>query len=139
MPTTPLVEEGHTIEPSVSVPRATADRLADTAAPDPELEPQGLWSSTYGFAHWPARPDQPLDDCSDRKFAHSDRFALPRMTAPASRSPFTTTGMPCSGPLGPLLRRSRSSRSAIASASGLTSITELSWTPERSICLMRWM
>src|SRR6266508_756089 len=127
MPTTPLVEEGHTIEPSVSVPRATADRLADTAAPDPELEPQGLWSSTYGFAHWPARPDQPLDDCSDRKFAHSDRFSLPR------------TGMPCSGPLGPLLRRSRSSRSAIASASGLTSITELSWTPERSICLMRWM
>ena len=46
MPTIPLAEDGHTIEPSVSVPMASAHRFADTAAPDPELEPQGLRSST---------------------------------------------------------------------------------------------
>src|SRR6266516_5926964 len=59
IPTTPLVEDGQTIEPSVSVPSVAAARLADTAVPDPELEPHGLWSSTYGFRHWPARPDHP--------------------------------------------------------------------------------
>jgi hypothetical protein len=46
MPTTPQSEEGQTIEPSVSVPRAAAQRLAATAAAEPELEPQGLRSST---------------------------------------------------------------------------------------------
>ncbi len=74
--------------------------------------------------------DQPLVECVDRKFAHSDRFALPMMTAPASRSfvirnassgsadssaaepavvgmpatwtlSLTSTGMPSSGPRGP--------------------------------------
>ena len=45
IPTTPLVEAGHTMEPSVSVPMASAHRLAETAAPDPELEPQALRSS----------------------------------------------------------------------------------------------
>jgi hypothetical protein len=46
MPTTPFVEDGQTIDPSVSVPRVAAARLAATAAPEPELEPHGLWSST---------------------------------------------------------------------------------------------
>ncbi len=32
------------MEPSVSVPIATAHRLADTPAADPELEPDGLRS-----------------------------------------------------------------------------------------------
>ncbi len=45
MPTMPLTEDGQTIEPSVSVPTATAHRLAETAAPEPELEPHGLRSS----------------------------------------------------------------------------------------------
>ncbi len=45
MPTTPQSEDGQTIEPSVSVPRAAAQRLAATAAAEPELEPQGLRSS----------------------------------------------------------------------------------------------
>ena len=45
IPTTPFMDDGHTIEPSVSVPIATAQRLADAAAPDPELEPHGLRSS----------------------------------------------------------------------------------------------
>src|SRR5581483_2909120 len=42
MPTTPLALAGQTMLPSVSVPNETAAKLDDTAAPDPELEPQGL-------------------------------------------------------------------------------------------------
>src|SRR5918911_4200930 len=49
MPTIPHVPEGQTIEPSVSVPTATRQRFAETAAPEPELEPQGFRSSAYGF------------------------------------------------------------------------------------------
>ena len=56
------------------------------AAPVPELDPDVLRSSAYGLRHSPPRPDQPLVDCVERKFAHSLRFVFPRMTAPASRS-----------------------------------------------------
>ncbi len=38
----------------------------------------------------PPRPDHPLVDVDDRMFAHSERFVLPRRTAPASRSRRTT-------------------------------------------------
>src|SRR5687768_10906145 len=61
-PTRPFAPAGHTIDPSVSVPTAAAARFAATAAPDPELEPQGLRSSTYGFFTSPPRPLQPLLD-----------------------------------------------------------------------------
>ena len=46
MPTMPLADDGQTIEPSVSEPRAAAARLADTAAPEPELDPHGFRSRT---------------------------------------------------------------------------------------------
>ena len=49
IPTIPQAELGQSTDPSVSVPIATAQRLAATAAPEPELEPQGLRSSTYGL------------------------------------------------------------------------------------------
>ena len=45
IPTMPLIEEGHMIEPPVSVPIVSAARLAAAATPEPELEPQGLRSS----------------------------------------------------------------------------------------------
>ncbi len=45
MPTMPQFVAGHTIEPSVSVPTASGARLAETATPEPELEPHGLRSS----------------------------------------------------------------------------------------------
>src|SRR5258705_8104302 len=86
MPTIPLNDEGETIEPSVSVPTAAAHKFAATAAPEPELDPDGLRASTYGFLVWPPRPLQPLVERVERKFAHSLRLVLPRMTAPASRS-----------------------------------------------------
>jgi hypothetical protein len=49
IPTSEFVLEGQTIDPSVSVPIATAQRFAATAVPDPELDPHGLRSSAYGF------------------------------------------------------------------------------------------
>ena len=44
-PTIPLMDAGLTIEPSVSVPMATAQRFAATATADPELDPEGVRSS----------------------------------------------------------------------------------------------
>src|SRR5258708_7732905 len=86
MPTTPLADDGQTIEPSVSVPTATVHKFAEVAAPDPELEPQALRSRAYGFFVSPPRPLQPLVEWLERMFAHSLRLVLPRMTAPDSRS-----------------------------------------------------
>src|SRR5438128_11122157 len=48
MAATPLALAGQTILPSVSDPNETAAKLADAAAPEPELEPQGLRSMRYG-------------------------------------------------------------------------------------------
>src|SRR6266851_6675608 len=90
MPTSPLMDEGQVTEPSVSVPTATAHRLAAVAAPEPELEPHGVRSSEYGLRVRPPRPLQPLEEWLDRKFAHSLRLVLPRITAPASRSLWAT-------------------------------------------------
>src|ERR671937_1134563 len=86
MPTTPLMHAGQTMLPSVSVASAAAQRFADAAAPDPELDPHGLRSIAYGLLHWPPRPLQPLDEWNERKFAHSLRFAFPRIKAPPARS-----------------------------------------------------
>src|SRR5215472_8087757 len=85
IPTTPLALAGQTTLPSVSVPNETAAKLAEAAAADPELEPHGLRLIPYGLCVWPPRPDQPLIDSNERKFAHSDRLVLPRMTAPPAR------------------------------------------------------
>jgi hypothetical protein len=46
MPASPVSADGHVTDPSVSVPSAAAHRFAEGAVPDPELDPQGLWSST---------------------------------------------------------------------------------------------
>ncbi len=43
-PTTPFIEDGQTIDPSVSVPTAAAANPDATAAAEPALEPQALWS-----------------------------------------------------------------------------------------------
>ena len=81
----PFAPDGQTIDPSVSVPTPTAARFAAIAAPVPELDPHGLRSSAYGFFTCPPRPLQPLVDLVERKFAHSLRLVLPRITAPAAR------------------------------------------------------
>src|SRR3712207_971845 len=71
IPTTQLAVAGETIEPLVSVPMATAQRLAAGATPEPELEPPGVRSRAYGLRHWRPRPLQPLDERVERKLAHS--------------------------------------------------------------------
>src|SRR5215470_13640372 len=86
IPTRLFTDAGHVIEPSVSVPTPAAARLAAIAAPVPELDPHALRSSAYGFLVRPPRPLQPLVECDERMFAHSLRFVLPRITAPASRN-----------------------------------------------------
>src|SRR5438128_7494435 len=88
MPTSPFAEDGQTTDPSVSVPIATAQRLAATAAPEPELEPHGLRSSTQGFFVCKPRLLHPLVDLVDLKFAHSLKFVLPKSTAPDSLNCF---------------------------------------------------
>src|SRR5207237_10923522 len=67
IPTTPLALAGQTTLPSVSVPRETVAKLAEAAAPEPELEPRGLRSIPYGLLVCPPRPDPPLIDSKERK------------------------------------------------------------------------
>src|SRR3984957_8108453 len=85
-PTTPQALDGETIDPSVSVPTASGARPADRPDAEPELDPDGLRSSAYGFAVCPPSVDQPLVERVERKFALSDMLAFARMTAPAARS-----------------------------------------------------
>src|SRR6184192_1413710 len=90
-PTTRLLPDGQTTDPSVSVPTAAAHRFAADATADPELDPHGSKLRRYGSRVKPPRALQPLNGAKPRKFAHSERLALPRMTAPAARKRFTTT------------------------------------------------
>jgi hypothetical protein len=151
-PTTPHTPAGDTMLPSVSVPTAAGARPAATAAADPELEPDGLRPLPCGFTVWPPSVLQPLVELVDRMLAHSERLALPRITAPAARSPATrkaspdsaparagepavagsppaamlsliSTGMPSSGRPGAPLARAASLAAASAGACGLTEIT----------------
>src|SRR5689334_1081240 len=85
MPTTPFALAGQTMLPSVSLPNETVAKFAEAAAPEPELDPQGLRSMLYGLCVCPPRPDQPLIDSKERKLAHSERLVLPRITAPPAR------------------------------------------------------
>src|ERR1700756_2678152 len=70
--TTPLALPGQTMLPSVSEPKETVAKFAEAAAPEPDEDPQGLRLMPYGLCVWPPRPDQPLTDSNERKFAHSD-------------------------------------------------------------------
>ena len=69
-------------------------------------------------------------------FSASDPAVVVMRSAVAILS-FSRIGMPCSGPRGPLLLRSASSRSAIVNASGFVSITLRSAGPCRSIASIR--
>ncbi len=166
-PTMPLTAAGQTMLPSVSVPMATTAKLAATATALPELEPQGLRFSAYGLRVCPPTALQPEVDWVERKLAHSLRFVLPRITAPASRRrctrkasrpgrksfsasepavlcigvaamlSFSSTGMPCSRPRTRPARRSASRWAASRRASGFSSITARRVGPLRSSSAMR--
>src|SRR5258706_12677981 len=96
-PTTPLADDGQTIEPSVSVPTATGTRPAATATADPLEEPQGERSRTCGLRHCRPRPLQPLADRLERKLAHSLRFVLPSRSIPAARRRATSGASAAAG------------------------------------------
>ncbi len=161
-PTTPQAPAGERIDPSVSVPIDTGARPAATATAEPELEPDGLRPVPCGFAVWPPSVLQPLLECVERILAHSERFALPRITAPAARTratanasggwapssagepavvgipcaamlSLTRTGMPSSGRRPRPADWARSLARASASASGLTVMTACSSGLSRSI------
>src|SRR5690348_2104104 len=85
IPTSPFAPDGQTIDPSVSVPTAATARSAAATTPEPELDPHGLRSRTYGMFVWPPIPLQPEDDGFERQFAHSLRLAFPMTSAPAAR------------------------------------------------------
>src|SRR5713101_9253423 len=85
MAATPFALPGQTMLPSVSLPKETAAKFAEAAAPEPELEPHGFRLMPYGLLVCPPRPDHPLIDSNARKLAHSERLVLPRITAPPSR------------------------------------------------------
>src|SRR5215472_12455943 len=84
-PTTRLLPDGHTTEPSVSVPTAAAHKFAAAPAAEPEPDPHGSKSRTYGSRVNPPRALHPLNGAKPRKFAHSERLAFARMMAPAAR------------------------------------------------------
>ena len=67
-----------------------------TATLEPLLLPPGSMSFAYVPYVCPPRALQPLSESLERKLAHSDMFAVPRMTQPADRS-CLTTGLSWSG------------------------------------------
>ena len=84
-PTMPFTEAGESIEPSVSVPMAAAQKLAAAPTAEPALEPEGLRRRSWALRVWPPTALQPLVERLPRKFAHSLRLALPSTMAPAAR------------------------------------------------------
>ena len=80
-PVTPQNAAGMRIEPPVSVPSAPSASLAATAAPEPPEEPPGTCVSFHGLC---VAPKCTLLVVPPR--ASSCVFALPMITAPASRS-----------------------------------------------------
>ena len=87
---TPLTEAGQVIEPSVSVPSAIGAKFKATATAEPELEPHGLRVTSWALWVCPPMALQPDDEYDERKLAHSLKFALPKIIAPAWRNCLTT-------------------------------------------------
>src|SRR4051794_26520313 len=85
-PTIPLIDDGHTIEPFVSVPTASGASRAAIALPEPALDPQAVRCVFTGFTASPPTALHPLEESSERKLAHSDRFAFAMITRPAASS-----------------------------------------------------
>src|SRR6266849_4141423 len=72
-------------EPTVSDPSATGTMRAATAAAEPPLDPPATRVVSHGLR------TTPNAECSvDEPIAHSSRFVLPEIAAPAPRS-FVTT------------------------------------------------
>src|SRR6187397_910893 len=79
IPTLLLARAGPRIDEPVSSAIAQVTRFAPTDEPDPELEPLGLRSVSYGLQNVPPNELRGMPD------AYSPRFDFARMMAPASR------------------------------------------------------
>ena len=120
--------------------------------PSRSWTPRGCGRARTGSPSGRRRSTSRCEDRVDRKLAHSDRFALARMIAPAARSwptmnasggragssaadpavagrpatwtlSLTRTGIPSSGPRGLPARQAASLAAACSRASGVTAIT----------------
>src|SRR5688572_24841477 len=80
IPTVLAALAGPRIEEPDSSAIAQVTRLAPTAEPDPELEPRGMRSVSYGLQNVPPKELRGVAE------AYSPRLDLARMIAPASRS-----------------------------------------------------
>src|SRR3954464_11901415 len=80
IPTALAALAGPRIEEPDSSAMAHVTRFAPTDDPEPELEPRGLRSVSYGLQNVPPKELRGMAD------AYSPRFDLPRMMAPAARS-----------------------------------------------------
>ena len=146
MPTVPHSAAGWRIDPPVSEPSAAIARSAATAAADPPDDPPGTRSRSQGL-----RTGWKAEFSFDDPIANSSMLALPRNTAPASRSRSTTQasyggtksarirlaqvvltprvartsfkaiGMPVSGPPVPAAIRSSAARACSRANSSVTS------------------
>ena len=83
-PTTPQQAAGSRIEPALSVPRATSQRPAASAAPLPPLEPPGIRLASSGLT---TAPKCGLSEVIP--YANSCRFVLPTTPYPAASRAIT--------------------------------------------------
>ncbi len=89
-PATPQQAAGMRTEPIVSVPSASAQKPAATAAAEPEEEPPGVKPGRSGFSQG-GNPGA----CPEAPSAPSSMAVLPRMTRPALRADVTTGASCC--------------------------------------------
>src|SRR5205823_395903 len=82
IPTSPFSVDGLMIEPDVSEPTAAVANAIEPATPDPAEDPLGSPKS-YALFTCPPNELYPFGIDRSTQFANSDRFVLPRMTAPA--------------------------------------------------------
>ena len=79
----PFTVDGPRMEPPVSVPKPSVANAAAMEAPVPPDDPDGVRSGSCGLRVCPPSELNALPE------ANSERLALARITAPASRSRFT--------------------------------------------------
>src|SRR5690349_9129273 len=84
IPTKPVMDDGQTTEPDVSVPMAAAAKLTDPATPEPLLDPQADFERLYAF-RGPPPTVEPLNARRVRKPANCEVLVFPRKTTPAAR------------------------------------------------------
>src|SRR5439155_26179482 len=77
---------GDVLDPSVSGPTVSGARPSAAAVADPLLDPLGVIEVSYVLSTCPPSDEYPDGMSSVRKLASSDRFVLPRSTAPAARN-----------------------------------------------------